>query len=112
MKKPVPGTLRVGEPIPPQQAHPTALMKSWYAQSPEPPRQSLELNAGGVEARRHAYQGQAAPGLVHLGEAYERAGKPAEAQRAYQDALAADPNSYVCDAANARLAVLADALRP
>jgi tetratricopeptide (TPR) repeat protein len=63
-------------------------------------------------ARRHAYQGQAAPVLVHLGEAYERAGKPAEARRAYQDALAADPNSFVCGAANARLVVLADARRP
>ena len=61
-------------------------------------------------ARHHAYQGQAAPVLVHLGEAYERAGKPAEARRAYQDALAADPTSYVCGAANARLVVLADAL--
>jgi tetratricopeptide (TPR) repeat protein len=61
-------------------------------------------------ARRHAYQGQAAPVLVDLGAAYERACKPAEARRAYQDALAADPNSYVCGAANARLVVLADAL--
>ena len=63
-------------------------------------------------ARRHTHQGQAAPVLVHLGEAYERAGEPAEARRAYQDALAADPNSHLCGAANARLAVLADALRP
>ena len=60
------------------------------------------------QARRHAYQGQAAAGLVHLGQAYERTGKPAEARRAYQDALAADPESYVCGAAIARLAVLAD----
>jgi tetratricopeptide (TPR) repeat protein len=60
-------------------------------------------------ARRHAYQGQAGPVLVHLGEAYERAGKPAEARRAYQDALAADPQSYACAAANIRLAALADA---
>jgi hypothetical protein len=57
-------------------------------------------------ARAHRYRGQAAPGLVALGAAYERAGKAEQARGAYAQAVERDPESVRTAAARAALARL------